>query len=139
MHGHAENAGCASVHYGRRFRVYGRGVCIVGVPVYLFDIVPPQGRATGQELFDMVARTVGLREVWYFGLRYVDDKGFISWLRPEKKVEVLNTCQHPVFYPGYYFCLSSSRNKVYPKNNLMCFSFVQSSIQKMCQMSSSKW
>ena len=45
-----------------------------------------QGKATGQELFDMVARTVGLREVWYFGLRYVDEKGFISWLRPEKKV-----------------------------------------------------
>jgi len=61
-------------------------VCVLFASLYLFDIVPPQGRATGQELFDMVARTVGLREVWYFGLRYVDDKGFISWLRPEKKV-----------------------------------------------------
>ena len=61
-------------------------MCTVGVAFYLFNFVPPQGKSTGQELFDMVARTVGLREVWYFGLRYVDEKGFISWLRPEKKV-----------------------------------------------------
>ena len=38
----------------------------------------------------MVARTVGLREVWYFGLRYVDDKGFVSWLRTDKKVIIHN-------------------------------------------------
>ena len=49
-------------------------------------VLPHQGKATGQDLFDMVARTVGLREVWYFGLRYVDDKGFVSWLRTDKKV-----------------------------------------------------
>lgn len=53
-------------------------------------LLPHQGKATGQDLFDMVARTVGLREVWYFGLRYVDDKGFVSWLRTDKKVMIYN-------------------------------------------------
>uniref|UniRef100_A0A7N6B8X1 FERM domain-containing protein n=1 Tax=Anabas testudineus TaxID=64144 RepID=A0A7N6B8X1_ANATE len=33
-----------------------------------------------------VARTIGLRETWYFGLQFVDAKGFITWLNPEKKV-----------------------------------------------------
>ena len=27
-------------------------------------------QATGQELFDLVCRTTGLRETWYFGLQY---------------------------------------------------------------------
>ena len=27
-------------------------------------------KATGQELFDLVTRTIGLRETWYFGLQY---------------------------------------------------------------------
>ena len=33
-----------------------------------------------------VVRTVGLREVWYFGLQFVDSKGFPTWLKFEKKV-----------------------------------------------------
>uniref|UniRef100_A0A4W6DJZ3 Ezrin a n=1 Tax=Lates calcarifer TaxID=8187 RepID=A0A4W6DJZ3_LATCA len=41
---------------------------------------------TGKQLFDQVARTIGLREIWYFGLQFVDAKGFITWLNPEKKV-----------------------------------------------------
>ncbi|XP_077587668.1 ezrin a [Stigmatopora nigra] len=41
---------------------------------------------TGKQLFDQVARTIGLREVWYFGLQFVDGKGFITWLNMEKKV-----------------------------------------------------
>ncbi|KAK9534118.1 hypothetical protein VZT92_009187 [Zoarces viviparus] len=43
---------------------------------------------TGKQLFDQVARTIGLREMWYFGLQFVDSKGFISWLNSEKKVMV---------------------------------------------------
>ena len=27
-------------------------------------------KAMGQELFDLVCRTTGLREAWYFGLQY---------------------------------------------------------------------
>lgn len=44
-------------------------------------------RATGRDLFDLVCRTIGLRETWYFGLQYEDAKGFISWLKLDKKVQ----------------------------------------------------
>ncbi|XP_068436139.1 ezrin a isoform X2 [Clinocottus analis] len=43
---------------------------------------------TGKQLFDQVARTIGLREIWYFGLQFVDSKGFITWLNADKKVMV---------------------------------------------------
>ncbi|CAH0389013.1 unnamed protein product [Bemisia tabaci] len=43
-------------------------------------------RATGRNLFDLVCRTTGLRETWYFGLQYEDCKGFITWLKLDKKV-----------------------------------------------------
>ena len=35
-----------------------------------------------------------MREVWYFGLRYTDTKGFMTWLRHDKKVLVIrfNVC-----------------------------------------------
>lgn len=36
-----------------------------------------------------VAKTIGLREVWYFGLQFVDTRGFVSWLLPDKKVSLL--------------------------------------------------
>ncbi|XP_057715572.1 ezrin a isoform X1 [Corythoichthys intestinalis] len=41
---------------------------------------------TGKQLFDQVARTIGLRENWYFGLQFVDGKGFLTWLNTDKKV-----------------------------------------------------
>ncbi|CAG7815061.1 unnamed protein product [Allacma fusca] len=43
-------------------------------------------KATGRDLFDLVCRTIGLRETWYFGLQYEDCKGNISWLKRDKKV-----------------------------------------------------
>jgi len=43
-------------------------------------------KATGQELFDLVCRTIGLRETWYCGLQYQDSKGYIAWLKLDKKV-----------------------------------------------------
>jgi len=43
-------------------------------------------KATGQELFDLVCRTTGLRETWYFGLQYQDCKGYVAWLKLDKKV-----------------------------------------------------
>ncbi|GFW94263.1 merlin [Trichonephila clavipes] len=43
-------------------------------------------KATGRDLFDLVCRTIGLREVWYFGLQYVDSEGFVAWLKLDKKV-----------------------------------------------------
>lgn len=33
-----------------------------------------------------MVKTIGLREVWYFGLQYVDNKGFQTWLKLDKKV-----------------------------------------------------
>lgn len=51
-----------------------------------------QWRATGRDLFDLVCRTIGLRETWYFGLQYEDSKGFISWLKLDKKGTLLIVC-----------------------------------------------
>lgn len=44
-----------------------------------------QCRATGQDLFDLVCRTIGLRETYYFGLEFEDSNGLISWLKMDKK------------------------------------------------------
>ncbi|CAF5203594.1 unnamed protein product [Rotaria magnacalcarata] len=42
--------------------------------------------ATGKQLLDQVARSIYLREVWYFGLEYTDTKSFNRWLKHEKPV-----------------------------------------------------
>ena len=31
-------------------------------------------------------KTIGLREVWYFGLQYADKDGYLTWLKLNKKV-----------------------------------------------------
>ena len=43
-------------------------------------------QALGQELFDLVCRTTGLREAWYFGLQYKDNKGYTAWMKLDKRV-----------------------------------------------------
>ena len=54
---------------------------------YLSPLDPSlQAKSTGKQLFELVTRTLGVREVWYFGLRYTDTKGFMTWLRHDKKV-----------------------------------------------------
>mmetsp|Transcript_15470 Transcript_15470/g.40032 ORF Transcript_15470/g.40032 Transcript_15470/m.40032 type:complete len:573 (+) Transcript_15470:163-1881(+) len=45
-----------------------------------------QASTVGKQLFDQVARTIGLRETWFFGLQYVDSKGLTTWLKMGKKV-----------------------------------------------------
>uniref|UniRef100_A0A3P9L3R8 Neurofibromin 2b (merlin) n=1 Tax=Oryzias latipes TaxID=8090 RepID=A0A3P9L3R8_ORYLA len=40
----------------------------------------------GKDLFDLVCRTVGLRETWFFGLRYTV-KDTYAWLKQEKRVK----------------------------------------------------
>uniref|UniRef100_A0A8C7CEB2 Radixin n=1 Tax=Oncorhynchus kisutch TaxID=8019 RepID=A0A8C7CEB2_ONCKI len=45
-----------------------------------------QPNTTGKQLFDQVVKTVGLREVWFFGLQYTDSKGYSTWLKLNKKV-----------------------------------------------------
>ncbi|KAG7240357.1 hypothetical protein INR49_026928 [Caranx melampygus] len=44
-----------------------------------------QPNTTGKQLFDQVVKTVGLREVWFFGLQYTDSKGYVTWLKLNKK------------------------------------------------------
>lgn len=45
-----------------------------------------QPGTTGKQLFDQVVKTIGLREVWFFGLQYDDNKGYSTWLKLNKKV-----------------------------------------------------
>jgi hypothetical protein len=45
-----------------------------------------QHTTTGKQLFDQVVKTIGLREIWYFGLQYRDTKGLLTWLKLNKKV-----------------------------------------------------
>ncbi|KAK0143267.1 Merlin [Merluccius polli] len=39
----------------------------------------------GKDLFDLVCRTLGLRETWFFGLQY-EVKDTVAWLKMDKKV-----------------------------------------------------
>lgn len=39
----------------------------------------------GKDLFDLVCRTLGLRETWFFGLQY-SIKDTVAWLKMERKV-----------------------------------------------------
>ncbi len=45
-----------------------------------------QHTTTGKQLFDQVVKTIGLREIWYFGLQYKDTKNLVTWLKLNKKV-----------------------------------------------------
>lgn len=48
-----------------------------------------QQTTTGKQLFDQVVKTIGLREVWFFGLQYTDNKGDLTWIKLYKKVGYL--------------------------------------------------
>uniref|UniRef100_A0AAY5F175 FERM domain-containing protein n=1 Tax=Electrophorus electricus TaxID=8005 RepID=A0AAY5F175_ELEEL len=64
-----------------------------------------QAVTTGKQLFEQVVKTVGLREVWYFGLQYMDNKGYLTWLKMEKKVLSLIFRESPLqfmFRAKYY-------------------------------------
>ncbi|THD22934.1 Ezr protein [Fasciola hepatica] len=41
---------------------------------------------TGMQLFNQVCDTIGLREVWYFGMQYLNDQNELVWLDLLKKV-----------------------------------------------------
>ena len=56
-----------------------------GRPLF-FKRLYTQGKGTGRDLFDLVVKTIGLREIWFFGLFYKDTKGIDAWLRFDKKV-----------------------------------------------------
>ncbi|XP_055588315.1 moesin/ezrin/radixin homolog 1 isoform X2 [Uranotaenia lowii] len=52
-----------------------------------------QQSTTGKQLFDQVVKTIGLREVWFFGLQYTDSKGDLTWIKLYKKPENV-VCKH---------------------------------------------
>uniref|UniRef100_A0A0N5AKM5 Moesin/ezrin/radixin homolog 1 n=1 Tax=Syphacia muris TaxID=451379 RepID=A0A0N5AKM5_9BILA len=68
-----------------------------------------QPSTTGKQLFDQVAKTVGLREIWYFGLQYIDTKDFPTWLKLNKKVVVQDIKKTPTL-------LFKFRAKFYPED-----------------------
>ncbi|ESN99924.1 hypothetical protein HELRODRAFT_157392 [Helobdella robusta] len=45
-----------------------------------------QPSTTGKQLFDQVVKTIGLREIWFFGLQFTDTKGYTAWMKLNKKV-----------------------------------------------------
>ncbi|XP_016984669.1 moesin/ezrin/radixin homolog 1-like [Drosophila rhopaloa] len=45
-----------------------------------------QSTATGKQLFDQVVTTIGLREVWFFGLQYTDSNNESTWMKLCDKV-----------------------------------------------------
>ena len=43
-------------------------------------------RSLGRDLFELVCHTIGLRETWYFGLQFIDSKGYVAWLKVDKRI-----------------------------------------------------
>lgn len=79
--------------------------------IHVWDLFTQlQHRATGRYLFDLVCRTIGLRETWYFGLQYNDAKDNPVWLKMDKKVldQGVTTQNGSV---AFVFCA-----KFYPEN-----------------------
>ena len=60
-----------------------------------------QQTTTGKQLFDQVVKTIGLREVWFFGLQYTDMKGDQTWIKLYKKVLLLFS-QNIFMYPSLH-------------------------------------
>ncbi|CAH2071935.1 unnamed protein product, partial [Iphiclides podalirius] len=63
-----------------------------------------QQTTTGKQLFDQVVKTIGLREVWFFGLQYTDSKGDLTWIKLYKKNVLFTNGRWPlrnVLFPTY--------------------------------------
>lgn len=63
-----------------------------------------QATTTGKQLFDQVVKTIGLREVWFFGLQYTDSKGDLTWLKLWKKVITFKIYFLLIFIDFCVFC-----------------------------------
>lgn len=61
-----------------------------------------QQTTTGKQLFDQVVKTIGLREVWFFGLQYTDSKGDLTWIKLYKKV-----CSMICFFLSFSYFMRS--------------------------------
>lgn len=60
-------------------------------------------RSEGRYLFDLIARTIGLRETWYFGLQYFATKEYIAWLKLDKRI-----CDQDVLFTNKFGSTGSS-------------------------------
>ncbi|XP_030438177.1 merlin isoform X5 [Gopherus evgoodei] len=54
-------------------------------PLYSVPAKKSKVKWKGKDLFDLVCRTLGLRETWFFGLQYTI-KDTVAWLKMDKKV-----------------------------------------------------
>lgn len=73
-----------------------------------------QQTTTGKQLFDQVVKTIGLREVWFFGLQYTDIKGDQTWIKLYKKVRIFDWNSILIvflIYSFYNFALRKSMMK----------------------------
>ena len=59
-------------------------VCVTTMDAELEFAIQPN--TTGKQLYEQVVKTIGLREIWYFGLAYTDTKNLKTWLKLSKKV-----------------------------------------------------
>jgi len=59
-------------------------VCVTTMDAELEFAIQPN--TTGKQLFEQVVKTIGLREIWYFGLQYEDKHEYKTWLKLNKKV-----------------------------------------------------
>jgi len=64
---------------------------------------------------------VGLREVWYFGLQYTDNKGFLTWLKLDKKVFLILYRKCIVFEPVFAPIRANTNTKTHVEVPLLCF------------------
>ncbi|CAG5115478.1 unnamed protein product [Candidula unifasciata] len=81
-----------------------------------------QASTTGKQLFDQVVKTCGLREIWFFGLQYTDSKGYVTWLKLNKKVMSQDLKKEVPFQFKF-------RAKFFPED--VCEELIQEITQKM--------
>ncbi|CAD5221821.1 unnamed protein product [Bursaphelenchus xylophilus] len=66
---------------------------------------------TGRQLFDAVCRIIGLREIWYFGLQFLNKSNISVWLQMEKLVAEQNVIKDEAGAYHFYFLV-----KFYPES-----------------------
>ncbi len=65
------------------------GLSRINIEVLIYDekkLFTIDTNTTGSMLMDQIGLKIGVSEVWYFGLQYIDLKGRINWLRLERNV-----------------------------------------------------
>ena len=68
-------------------------------------------KTVGKALFDQVISTTGLRESWYFGIQYTDQRNQPAWLNMKKKLG-----NQPIKKEGSKIQKFDFKFKYYPEN-----------------------